>query len=123
MAFMKITTSFLHLEHTPALDDKIKETSSKLIKFFKDKGTIKWSCYVKNGEHFAEIYYHAPHCDYHAKASSLNLYHSIDLAVEKIEKQAAKKKDKFNKIHREKTELIILDPESAWTDHDEEDAA
>lgn len=120
---MKITTSFLHLEHTPALDEKIQETSAKLAKFFQDKGTIKWSCYVKNGEHFAEIYYHAPHCEYHAKAWSDNLYHSIDLAVDKIEKQAFKKKDKFNKIHREKIEIIILDPDNAWMDHDEEDVA
>lgn len=123
---MKITTSFLHLEHTSALDEKIQESSMKMEKFFKDKGTIKWSCYVKNGMHFAEIYYHAPQCEYHAKASSDNLYHSIDMAVEKIEKQAFKKKDKFNKIHREQHDIIILDPESAWQDYadlDDEDVA
>lgn len=120
---MKITTSFLHLEHTPALDQKIQETTEKLTKFFKDQGTIKWSCYVKNGEHFAEIYYHAPHCEYHSKAWSLNLYHSIDMAVDKIEKQAFKQKDKFNKIHREKSEMIIVDPDMAWTDYDDEDVA
>ncbi|MGZ3787011.1 MAG: ribosome hibernation-promoting factor, HPF/YfiA family [Bacteriovorax sp.] len=120
---MKITTSFLHLEHTPALDEKIKETSAKLEKFFQAKGTIKWSCYVKNGEHFAEIYFHAPHCDYHAKACSENLYQSIDMAAEKIEKQAFKKKDKYNKIHKEKSEIVILDPADAWMDHDEEDVA
>jgi putative sigma-54 modulation protein len=118
---MKITTSFLHLEHTPALDEKINETSAKLAKFFKDKGTIKWSCYVKNGEHFAEIYYHAPQCEYHATAWSENLYHSIDMAVLKIEKQAFKKKDKFNKIHREKSDIVILDPETAWMDHEEDE--
>ena len=118
---MKITTSFLHLEHTPALDEKIKETSEKLTKFFKDKGTIKWSCYVKNGQHFAELYYHAPHCEYHATAWSDNLYHSIDMAVDKIEKQAFKKKDKYNKIHREKTDMIMLDPDTAWMEHEEDE--
>lgn len=121
---MKITTSFLHLEHTPALDQKIKETTEKLSKFFHDKGTIKWSCYVKNGEHFAEIYYHAPQCEYHAKAWSLNLYQSIDMVVDKIEKQVFKRKEKYNKIHREKCEMIIVDPEMAWTDYeDDEDVA
>lgn len=118
---MKITTSFLHLEHTPALDQKITETTERLTKFFQDKGTIKWSCYVKNGEHYAEIYYHAPHCEYHAKAWSPSLYHSIDMAVDKIEKQAFKKKDKFNKIHREKTDIIILDPANAWMDRDDDE--
>lgn len=124
---MKITTSFLHLEHTPALDEKIHETSEKLAKFFKDKGTVKWSCYVKNGQHFAEIFYHAPQCEYHAKAVSENMYYSIDLALEKIEKQASKKKNKYNKIHRDHAEMVILDPEAAWGDYagyfDEEDVA
>jgi putative sigma-54 modulation protein len=118
---MKITTSFLHLEHTEALDHKIHEATEKLSKFFQNKGSIKWSCYVKNGEHFAEIYYHAPHCEYHATSWSENLYHSIDLAVEKIEKQAMKKKEKFNKMHREHSEMIILEPADAWMDHDEDE--
>ena len=121
---MKITASFLHLEHTQALDGKIKEASEKLTKFFHDKGTIKWSCYVKNGQHFAEVYFHAPHCEYHATSCSDNLYHSIDMAVEKIEKQLFKKKDKFNKLHRTHGEITILDPETAWMDHeDDEDVA
>lgn len=121
---MKITTSFLHLEHTPALDEKIKKESDKLAKFFHDKGVLKWSCYVKNGVHTAELYYRAPNCEYHAKASCENLYHSIDMAVEKIEKQVMKKKDKYNKVHRERTQMIILDPLAAWTDYeDEEDVA
>ena len=121
---MKITTSFLHLEHTEALDEKIQESSAKLEKFFKAEGSIKWSCYVNNGQHFAEIQFRAPHCEYHAKAFSDNMYYSIDLAVEKIQKQAFKKKDKFNKIHRDHAELIILDTDSAWQEHsDDEDAA
>lgn len=120
---MKITTSFLHLEHTSALDEKIQEASLRLEKFFKDKGRIKWACSAKRGQHLAEVYYHAPHCEYHAKAVSENLYHSIDMAVEKIEKQAFKKKNKSNKIHREHSEIIILDPEKAWTDYEDEDVA
>jgi putative sigma-54 modulation protein len=118
---MKITASFLHMEHTPALDEKIQEVSAKLEKFFHDTGTMKWSCYVKNGQHFAEVYFHGPQCEYHAKASSDNLYHSIDMAVEKIEKQLFKKKDKYNKIHRTHSEMIILDPEMAWTEYEEDE--
>ena len=121
---MKITTSFLHLEHTEALDEKIQESSVKLEKFFKANGSIKWSCYVNNGQHFAEIQFRAPHCEYHAKAFSDSMYYSIDLAVEKIQKQAFKKKDKYNKIHRAHQELVILDTDSAWQEHaDDEDAA
>jgi putative sigma-54 modulation protein len=103
---MKVSSSFLHFEHTPALDEKIKEASNKLSKFFSDKGNIRWSCYVRNGEHLAEVNYSALHCEYHAKASSDNMYESIDLALDKIKKQAFKQKDKFNKLHRGKVRAV-----------------
>ena len=105
---MKVSSSFLHFEHTPTLDEKIKEASAKMAKFFDDKGTLKWSCYIKNGVHFAEANYLVAHFDYHAKAFSDNMYESIDQALSKIEKQAFKQKDKFNKIHRGKLKLVEL---------------
>ena len=101
---MKISSSFLHFEHTPALDAKISEASSKMSKFFDDKGSVKWFCYVRNGEHCAEVNYFAPHAEYHAKASSETMYASIDMALSKIEKQAQKHKDRFNKLHRGKNQ-------------------
>jgi putative sigma-54 modulation protein len=99
---MKVSSSFLHFEHTPALDEKIKESSAKMSKFFDDDGVMKWSCFIKNGDHVAEVNYHVQHCDYHAQGSSDNMYESIDLALVKIEKQAIKHKEKFNKLHRGK---------------------
>lgn len=116
---MKITISFLHLEHTQALDERIREKSLKLAKYFNDKGTMKWNCYVKSGLHYAEVTYHAQSFEYHAKAHSDSLYKTIDIVLEKIEKQVIKKKEKFNKIHRDQDDLVVLDPESAWTDRDD----
>lgn len=117
---MKITISFLHLEHTPALDEKIREKSAKLAKYFKDKGTMKWSCFVKNGQHYAEVNYHASHYDYHATAHADDMYHTLDLVIEKIEKQIYKDKEKYNKMHKQNPEIIILDPNLAWTDYEED---
>ncbi len=116
---MKITISFLHLEHTQSLDERIREKSEKLAKYCEDKGTMKWHCFVKNGVHYAEATYHNQKFEYHAKASSDSLYKTIDLVIDKLEKQISKKKDKYNKIHREKTELVVLDPETAWLDRDD----
>lgn len=120
---MKITVSFLHLEHTEALDERIKEKSTKLKKYFKDSGAMKWSCYVKNGEHYAEVSYQVNAGEYHAKAWSDNMYHTIDMVMDKIEKQVYKKKEKFGKMHRENPEMIIVDPDMAWTDYNDEDVA
>ena len=103
---MKISSSFLHFEHTPALDEKIKEASTKILKFVDDEGTMKWSCYVTNNDHCAEVNYFAPHCEYHAKSTSDNMYESIDAVLSKIEKQALKQKDKLSKLYRTKLRLI-----------------
>ena len=104
---MKVSSSFLHFDHTPALDEKIEEASGKLSKLFDDKGIVKWSCYIKNNDHVAEVNYHASHFDYHASAESDSMYESIDLALEKLEKQAYKQKDRFNKLHSGKTKEFI----------------
>jgi putative sigma-54 modulation protein len=121
---MKITISFKNLKHTPALDLRIKEKSAHLNKFFEEESTrINWVCYVKEGVHYAEVSLHGLHKDYHATAKADNLYKTFDLAVSKLEKQLAKKKDKVkNKLHKNRrgTEIVILDPEMAWTDQDED---
>lgn len=114
----------MHLEHTPALDERIKEKTAKLEKFFDGKGHVKWHCYVKNGEHYSEVSYFGPNCEYHAKACADNLYKTFDMVIEKIEKQVHKKKDKWTKMHRDKTQTFHLDPEMAWTyKEDTEDVA
>ncbi|MFZ8932468.1 MAG: ribosome hibernation-promoting factor, HPF/YfiA family [Bacteriovoracaceae bacterium] len=118
---MKITISFKQLDHTPSLDDMIRKKSEKIAKYLNGKTEVKWTCFVKNQVHFAEITLLGPDVYYNATASSDNLYKSLDLAVEKIEKQISKKKDKLkNKIHRRRESLQCLDPENAWTDYDEE---
>ncbi|MGZ3789463.1 MAG: ribosome hibernation-promoting factor, HPF/YfiA family [Bacteriovorax sp.] len=104
---MRVLSSFLHFDHSPALDEKIQEASAKMSKFFNGEGSMKWSCYVKNGVHNAEVNYVAPHFEYHAKASSDNMYESIDKALCKIERQVFKQKDKFNKLHRGKLRLVM----------------
>lgn len=119
---MKITISFKHLEHTPALDAKIREKSEHLAKYLDGNTTIKWTCSVKegaSGEHVAELHVHGPKCDFHATAHSDNLYKCLDLAVEKVEKQMSKKKEKWkNHLHHKDNQLEIRDPEAAWLSYD-----
>lgn len=118
---MKLTITFLHLEHTDALDERIREKSQKLKKYFQGGPHLKWTCYVKNGRHYAEITVHGgKKNNYHATAHSESLYKTIDRVVDKVEKQLHKQKEKKkDKIHRKHVEKVILDPETAWIDHPE----
>ncbi len=97
---MKLKISFKHLDHTPALDQRIHEKSEKFEKYFQGNTNVQWFCWVHNNEHWAEIKVHGPKFDFFAKASADNMYKSLDLVVEKIERQLEKQKDqKRNKLH------------------------
>jgi putative sigma-54 modulation protein len=97
---MKLKISFKHLDHTPALDERIKEKSEKLTKYFQGNISVQWVCWVKDNQHWAEIQLHGPKFDFFAKACADNMYKSLDLVIDKMERQIEKQKDmKRNKLH------------------------
>ena len=100
---MKIVSSFKHLEHTPALDERIHAKSQKLKKFFDGNFEVHWTCYVRDdGAHCADIKILGPSFEYHAAAHSETLYKSLDKAVNKVEKQIFKDKWKNHLSHKHK---------------------
>jgi putative sigma-54 modulation protein len=99
---MKLKISFKHLDHTPALDERIKEKSEKFEKFCEGNVQAHWVCWVHENEHWAEVKIHGPKFDFFAKACSDNMYKALDLVVDKMERQLEKKKDmRKNKIHKD----------------------
>lgn len=97
---MKLKITFKHLDHTPALDEKIKEKSEKFEKYFQGNITVSWICWVHEDKHWAEVKVHGPKFDFFAKAHADNMYKSLDLVVDKMERQIEKaKSQKRNKLH------------------------
>ncbi len=122
---MKITVSFHHLEHTPSLDERIQEKSQKLNKYLDGKTHVKWSCYVKDGNHHADVHLIGPHFEHRATAHSDSLYKTIDMVMDKVEKQLSKQKQKMRTRRTRagkfaKEERVILEPGMAWVDYDED---
>lgn len=114
---MKVTIEFLHLDHTESLDQRITEKSEKFTKYFDRETNLKWTCSVKEGIHYAECVLKCGTVTYFAKGKADNLYKTIDLVCDKIEKQLVKKKEKTkNKLHRKRPHLVILEPDAAWGD-------
>ena len=115
---MKIVSTFKHLEHTPALDQKIKEKSQKLKKYFDGNLEVFWTCSAReSGDHHAEIKLLGPGFEFHASGHSDSLYKSLDLAISKVEKQLHKKKDKRrDHIHHKHDQPVReqLIAESEW---------
>lgn len=118
---MKIVSSFKHLDHTPALDEKIQAKSQKLKKFFEGNFEVHWTCSVRDdGAHCAEIKLLGPSFEYHAAAHSETLYKSLDMAVNKIEKQVSKKKDKWKNRISHKHQPSVKDQQVAQNEWDEQ---
>ena len=117
---MKIISTFKQLEHTQALDEKIESKSQKLKKFFDGNFDVHWTCSVRDdGAHCAEIKLLGPSFEYHASAHSDQLYKTLDLAINKIEKQVYKKKDKWKNHISHKHAPSVKDQQVAQAEWDE----
>ena len=117
---MKIISTFKHLEHTPALDEKIEMKSQKLQKFFEGNFEVHWTCYVReDNQHCADIKVIGPAFEYHAGAYSESLYKTLDLAINKIEKQIHKKKSKWKNHISNKHKAGVKDQQLAQSEWDE----
>ena len=98
---MKLKISFKQLKHTEALDERIKEKSEKFNKYFQANIDVQWVCWVHDDKHWAEVKVIGPRFEFFAKACADNMYKSLDLVVEKIERQFEKQKDMYKK-HKDK---------------------
>ena len=132
---MNVTIAFKNMKHSDAVEERIIEKLEKLNKFLISGCDISCSCFKHEKDYCLEVQICGQHFDYHATASSINLYKAIDAVVSKLYKQLGKKREKWKnkKIHHKHQwferrdlhfltrELKVVDPEAAWEGHDDED--
>jgi len=100
---MELRISFRHMEASPSIESKIADKVQHLKKYFRGKMKIDWVCSVEPHQHICEVNIKVDHLNFHAHASDRDLYHCLDLVIEKLEKQLRRKNDKLNdKIHSSK---------------------
>lgn len=117
---MRIKSSFKNLEHTESLDQKIHQKSEKLKKFFDGNFDVHWTCYVEEGLHHADVKVLGPSFEYHAKSQADQMYKCFDLAINKVEKQISKKKDKWKQHISHKHAPSVKDKQVAQGEWDEQ---
>ncbi|MDD0853428.1 ribosome-associated translation inhibitor RaiA [Halobacteriovorax sp. GB3] len=88
---MKYTISFRNLEHTPSLDEMIKQKSEKLKKFLTASAELEWVCWVEDNDQVAELKVHDKKDNFIAKAKSEDLYKTMDLVINKMSNQISHK--------------------------------
>ncbi|MBI2604869.1 MAG: ribosome-associated translation inhibitor RaiA [Deltaproteobacteria bacterium] len=95
--------TFKHMDATEALKTHVNEKTAKILKFLKGEVEANWVFYLAGDEHVADLRIQGPRIDYFGQARTENMYHSIDAAIVKIEKQLKKHKEILkDHIHRER---------------------
>ncbi len=95
---MQVTVTFRHVDPSDALrdylNDKIKRVTKK---YLRNAESAQAFLRVNKHRHEAEINIHAASFDISARESTGDLYSAIDLAIDKVESQLRKHKDRINK--------------------------
>lgn len=84
---MNVHITFRHMEHTPALDNMIREKSEKFTKWFGPQTKVHWTCFKDGIDHCSEVSVHSGHQEYFAKAHADDLYKTFDMIIQKIQNQ------------------------------------
>ncbi len=104
---MQVNITFRHLEPTEALKSHAREKVEHVQRYVDRPSGAHVVLYVENLEHHADITVKAGTFLVRGQAKSPDMYASIDLAAEKIERQLKKHKEKL-KDHKAPT------PANGW---------
>jgi putative sigma-54 modulation protein len=90
---MNLNISFKHMDPTEAIKAYTHDKSGKLEKYFRGRISVSWNFSVEKQNQIAHCHLVGNNMDYFGEASTEDLYASIDMAVEKLEKQLRRHKE------------------------------
>ena len=111
-----------NIDVTPALRDYVEKRIGKITKYFEMLGEISVVLTVEKGRHIVEVTVPANGIILRGEEATSDMYTSIDLVIEKLEKQIEKYKTKLERRLRGKgfkAELVTPVAAPASVDEDE----
>lgn len=99
---MNLNISGHHIEVTPAIRDYVTGKLDRVIRHFDNVTSVNVILSVEKLQQKAEITLHVKGKDIHADAVNGDLYASIDLLVDKLDRQVVKHKEKLSDHTRDK---------------------
>ena len=99
---MEVNVTFRHTEASEVLKNHIHEKIKKLSKYFIKPVIAHVTLNVEGSRHTAEISLSENHGLFNAKNVSHDMYFSADRALEKLERQLKKYKEKIKNHHKKK---------------------
>lgn len=89
---MNITITFRHMEGTEAVKKHTHDKVAKLQKFLRQAMTAQVTLSVEGLEHVADVNIQAGSAHLHATERSEDMYASIDMVLDKLERQISHQK-------------------------------
>jgi putative sigma-54 modulation protein len=104
---MNIQLTGHHVDVTPALREHLVEKLERVKHHFDHAVEVKAIFSVEKNLQTASLRLRSNGQDFHADDSQENLYASIDLAVDKLDKQVIKHKKKLNDVSHDTVKRTI----------------
>lgn len=90
---MNLQVSFKNIDSSPSLKEFIEGKSSTLKKYFDGKISVTWTIGLEHQAKIAHCHLVGNNMDYFGEGSTEEFKASVDVALEKIEKQVRKHKE------------------------------
>ena len=94
---MHVNVTFRHLDSSEPLKDYAVEKTERFKKFLHEPIEVQWILSVEKIRHSAEATIVADGVKINAEGKTADMYSAIDTAVEKLEKQVTKHKEKLKR--------------------------
>jgi len=110
---MQINITARHLKLTSSIDSYVRKKIAKSAKFF--DGDDVWAhviLSVEKSRQITEVNFHVGKLTFRAKEQSPDLYASIDITMDKLEKQLRKQKE-ISKLHRKQNLAVSKEKKSS----------
>jgi len=109
---MQINITARHLQLTNAIDSYVRKKISRAGKFYDgDDVWVHVILSVEKNRQITEVNFHVGKLTFRVKEQSPDLYASIDLSIDKLEKQLKKQKE-ISKIHRKNNLKVAREKKS-----------
>ena len=111
---MQVTVTFRHMDSTEALRSYAEEKSERFAKYLVEPAEIHWFLSVEKIRHTAEATIAAKDVSIKACEVAEDMYSAIDMALEKLEKQVRKHKEKVKNHKLGDTEATMYPPADVY---------
>ncbi|MEK6625683.1 MAG: ribosome-associated translation inhibitor RaiA [Bdellovibrionota bacterium] len=99
---MEVKVHFTNLEPSASVETIIQEKVAKLKKYFEGRFSVHWNCSIEKDNHTSNVTLLGKNIELNAHAKTDNMYKTIDVVMEKLEKQLGKRKEVITNKHYDK---------------------